>query len=437
MRELAIPQTYVSGANDNDSRLRVIAVQPRGSAEAALQALVIAERGCALGLASLARAQPELAVALYRLIDELDGLAYRHPEQGLLPLAGEPLCQNLPAVWPDADADGAPDADTVAEWLTWFGDDAQRWWGGLSVITDRGHWQLGDPRPVRAILTEATTCRITRQPDAPLVTQLILCRLPGATAEALRQAIAGVRAVRKLEVSLFAEAALDLLQRARAHGQLETQWRPRLEPPPASTQPPLPIAITYVPHPEMPADPYELTGDIDSHNAEVRSLVLLEPLGNAEAALGEALPPRNLPRLLLSVVTLTAPELGQLALRIADHLDGLARLGPTGPVPMAGIILHTALGELLHRPQDDPWGQAATFYRGLWTAVDYHLARVRVETPGGGIWTSHRPVRLCEVLAGQQRCTIAWREEVDGSRGHACLDYPISSELSRRWLRQV
>ena len=92
MRKLAIPQTYVAGASDDDPGLRVIAVQPKGSAEAALQALVIAEPGCALGLASLARAQPELAVALYRLIDELDGLAYRHPEQGLLPLAGEPLC---------------------------------------------------------------------------------------------------------------------------------------------------------------------------------------------------------------------------------------------------------------------------------------------------------------------------------------------------------
>ena len=238
MRKLAIPQTYVSGASDDDPGLRVIAVQPEGSAEAALQALVTAEPGCALGLASLARAQPELAVALYRLIDELDGLAYRHPEQGLLPLAGEPLCQNLPAVWPDADADGAPDLDTVAEWLTWFGDDAQRWWGGLSVTTDRGHWQLGDPRPVRAILTEATTCRITRQPDAPLVTQLILRRLPAATAETLRQAIAGVRAVRKLEASLFAEETLEPAAAGPGHEQLETQLWPRLEPPPVSPQPP-------------------------------------------------------------------------------------------------------------------------------------------------------------------------------------------------------
>ena len=325
----------------------------------------------------------------------------------------------------------------MAEWLTWFGDDAQRWWGRLSVTTDRGHWQLGDPRSVRAILAEATTCRIARQPDAPLVSELILRRLPAATAEALRQAIAGIRAVRELEASLLTEEALDLLQQARAYGQLATQRQPRLEPPPASTQPPLPIAIAYVLHPVMPADPYELTGNIDSHNAEVQSFVLLEPIGNAEAALDEALPRRDLPRLLLGEVTLTAPELGQLALRIADHLDGLARLGPAGPVPMAGIILHTALGELLRRLQDDPWEQAATFYRGLWTVVDHHLARVRVETPAGGIWTSHRPTRLRDVLAGQQRCTIAWREERDGSRGHACLDHPISSELSRRWWRQA
>ena len=104
---------------------------------------------------------------------------------------------------------------------------------------------------------------------------------------------------------------------------------------------------------------------------------------------------------------------------------------------MAGIILHTALGELLRYPQDDPWEQAASFYRGLWMAVGCHLAHVRVETPDGGIWTSSRPMRLREVLAGQECCTIAWREEGDGSRGHACLDYPISSELSRRWLRQA
>ena len=118
-------------------------------------------------------------------------------------------------------------------------------------------------------------------------------------------------------------------------------------------------------------------------------------------------------RRLLDEVTLTAPELGSLALRIADHLDGLALAGKAGlqQVPMAGIVLHTALGELLRYPQDDPWEQAATFYRGLWMAVDYHLARVRVETPASGIWASRRPVRLRDVLAGQERCTIAWLEE--------------------------
>ncbi|MFZ1430549.1 MAG: hypothetical protein WAS21_27735 [Geminicoccaceae bacterium] len=439
MHKLAIPQTYVSGASDDDPRLRVIAVQPRGSAEAALQALVIAERGCALGLASLARAQPELAVTMYRLIDELDGLAYRHPEQGLLPLAGEPLCQNLPAVWPDVGADGAPDPDTVAEWLTWFGDDAQRWWGGLSVTTDRGHWQLGDPRPVRTILAEATTCRITRQPDATQVTELILSRLPAATAEALRQAIAGVRAVHELEAPLFAAEARDLLQQARAHVQLEAQLRPRLEPPPTSTQPRLPIVITHVLHPETPTDADELTGDIQSHNAEVQSFVLLEPIGRVEAALDACVPPGREARRRLDEVALTAPELGSLACRIADHLDGLARTGKAGlePVPMAGIVLHSALGELLRYPHDDLWEQAVTLYRGMWLAVSYHLAGVRVETPDGGIWTSSRPMRLRDVLAGQERCTITRPEEGDGTFGHACLDHPISSELSRRWRRQA
>ena len=237
MYELAIPQVYVSGAGDEEAGPRVIAVRPKGSAGTALQALVIAEPGCALGLASLARAQPELAVVLYQLIGELDGLAYRHPEQDLLPLAGEPLCQNLPAVWPDADDGGAPDLDTVAEWLVWFGDDAQRWWGGLSVTTDHGHWQLGDPRPVWAILTEATTCRITRQPDATLVIELILSRLPAATTNMLRQAIAAVRTVRELATPLFAAETQDLLQQLEAKTQLETQLRVRLKPPPVSPQP--------------------------------------------------------------------------------------------------------------------------------------------------------------------------------------------------------
>ena len=195
MRKLAIAQTYASGSSAEEPDLRVIAVTPAGSAEAALEALVIADPDCALGLAYLAWAQPELAVALYRLIDELDGLAYRHPEQGLLPLAGEPLWQNLPRVSPDAGGDGAPDSAAVAAWLSWFGNHAQRWWGGLTVTTDRGTWQLGDAQPVRAILAGAATCRIIRQPDAALVIDLILDRLAAATAEALRRAIFGVKVV--------------------------------------------------------------------------------------------------------------------------------------------------------------------------------------------------------------------------------------------------
>lgn len=429
MRKLAIPQTYVPGLNDGDPLLRVIAVQPRGSAEAALQALVIAEPGCALGLASLARVQPELAVALYQLIDELDGLAYRHPEQGLLPLAGEPLCQNLPAVWPDAGADGAPDLDTVAEWLTWFGGDAQRWWGGLSVTSDRGHWQLGDLQSVRAILAGATTCRITRQADAPPLIELILRRLPAATASRLRQAIAAIRTVRELATPLRAAETQEQLQQLEANIQLE--------PPPASAQSHLPIDITHVMRLRTPADPYELAGHIDSHGTGAQRFVLLEPIGEATAALDACLPPGSEARWLLDEVALTAPELGQLALRIADHLDGLARTGKTGlqPVPIAGIVLHAALGELLRHPQDDPWEQAVAFYRGLWLAVGQHLASVRVETPNGGIWTSSRWMRLREVLAGQERCTIARSEQDESNGRHACLDLPISEELSRRWRR--
>lgn len=51
----------------------------------------------------------------------------------MVPLVAEPLWQNLPMLWPEAAADGAPDLDTVAEWLVWFGHDAQRWWGGIEV----------------------------------------------------------------------------------------------------------------------------------------------------------------------------------------------------------------------------------------------------------------------------------------------------------------
>lgn len=163
--------------------------------------------------------------------------------------------------------------------------------------------------------------------------------------------------------------------------------------------------------------------------------MLLAPLGEAEAALDACVPPGSEARRLLNEVTLTAPELGQLALRTADHLDGFARTGKAGlePVPVAGIVLHTALSELLRHPQDDPWDQAALLYRGMWMAVCHHLVRVRVETLDGGIWTSSRPVRLRDVLAGQERCTTARPEEAGGTYGHACLDFSISEELSRRW----
>ena len=95
-----------------------------------------------------------------------------------MPLVGKPLWENLPIVWPEAGADGAPDLDTVAEWLVWFGGDAQRWWGGLEVTTDRGTWQLGEGRPVRTILEGATACRITRRPEAAQVISLVLSHGP-------------------------------------------------------------------------------------------------------------------------------------------------------------------------------------------------------------------------------------------------------------------
>ena len=211
--------------------------------------------------------------------------------------------------------------------------------------------------------------------------------------------------------------------------------RTRLAPPPASAQPLARIAITHLLHPDTPANPDELTSDIERHNAEVRSFVLLAPLGDAAAALDEAVPPDSEARRLLGEVALTAPELGELALRIADYLDGLARLGKVGPVPMAGIVLHSVLGELLRQPEDDPWDRAVTVYRGMWKAVGYYLVDVRIETPVGGIWTSSRPVLVLEVLAGQERCTISRPEEGDGTYGHACLDWPISEELARRWRR--
>ena len=90
---------------------------------------------CGRSFAALAAATPHLAAVLCQLIDELDGLAYRHHEEGLLPLAGEPFWNQLPWEWPDADADSRPGFEAVAEWLSWITRDAQELWGGLVVTT--------------------------------------------------------------------------------------------------------------------------------------------------------------------------------------------------------------------------------------------------------------------------------------------------------------
>jgi len=372
MRKLAIPQTYTPAAGDEAPELRVIAVKPMDSVDTALEALLSTDPESAVGLGSLASSHPKLAAVLWQLIDELDGLACRDGEQGLVPLVGKPLWENLPIVWPEAGADDAPDLDTVAEWLVWFGGDAQRWWGGLEVTTDRGTWQLGEARPVRTILEGATACRITRRPEAAEVMSLVLSRLPTPEIAALRQAITAISTVRALEAPLRTGETQALLRSYKGRVELGATVRPRLAPPPASAQPLARIAITHLLHPDTPANPDELTSDIERHNAEVRSFVLLAPLGDAGAALDEAVPPGSEARRLLGEVALTAPELGELALRIADHLDGLARLGKAGPMPMAGIVLHTVLGELLRQPEDDPWDRAVTLYRGMWKAVGYH-----------------------------------------------------------------
>lgn len=64
MRKLPIPQDYEPGSSDEADELRVIAVDPAGSAEAALSRLTLDDPECADGLASLGRAQPELAAVL-------------------------------------------------------------------------------------------------------------------------------------------------------------------------------------------------------------------------------------------------------------------------------------------------------------------------------------------------------------------------------------
>ena len=438
MRKLQIPQTYEPATGDEASDLRVIAVEPAGSDEAAFAALFDLAVECRRSFAALAAATPHLAAVLCQLIDELDGLAYRHHEEGLLPLAGEPFWNQLPWAWPDADADGRPGFEAVAEWLSWITSDAQELWGGLVVTTDRGSWRFGDALPVRTILADASRCRITRQVDAPEVLELILSRLPPEQGELLRQQIAAIREVDALATPLIADEVKDLLRIKRREDELAAAaaTRSRREPPPISRQPLAAIALTPLLHPDTPSDPDELTSEIEHHNTLLQSFRLLQPIDDPAAALDACLPPGSMVRGLLDQVAITAPELHALALNVADHLDGLGRTCERGIVPMAGIVLHDALGELLRSPSDDPWEQAVTFYRGLWLAVGYHLVRVQIETPDGGIWNTSRPPRLREVLAGQSRCTIARPEEIDGY-GHACMDLPISEDLRIRWRSSV
>ena len=438
MRKLHIPQAYEAAVAGEADDLRVIAVEPAGSDEAAFALVFSIAVECRRSFAALAATTPYLAAVLCQLIDELDGLAYRHHEEGLLPLAGEPFWNQLPWAWPDADANGRPGFEAVAEWLSWITSDAQELWGGLVVTTDRGSWRFGDALPVRTILADASRCRITRQVDAPEVLELILSRLPPEQGELLRQHIAAIREVDALATPLIADEVKDLLRIKRREDELAAAaaTRNRREPPPISHQPLAEIALTPLQHPDTPSDPDQLTSEIEHHNTLLRSFRLLQPIDDSAAALDACLPPGSMVRGLLDQVAVTAPELHALALRIADHLDGLGCTCERGIVPMAGIVLHDALGELLRYPGDDPWEQAVTFYRGLWLAVGYHLVRVQIETPDGGIWNTSRPPRLREVLAGQGRCTIARLKEIDGY-GHACMDLPISEDLRIRWRSSV
>ena len=437
MRKLQIPQSYQPAATNEPTDLRVIAVRPAGSDEAAFNSVIGIARESRDSFAALAEAAPHLAAVLSRLIDELDGLAYRSLDQGLLPLAGAPLWDQMP--WqPPVETDGQPKPDGVAEWLNWVTRDAQELWSGLVVTTNRGSWRFGDPQLVRAILADARECRITRQADAPEVLGLILSRLPQETGEQLRQQIAAIEAVNALATPLIADEVKELVRLARREDELEAAAaaRNRREPVPVSRQPLAAITLTPLLHPDTPSDPDELTSEIEHHNTLLQSFRLLQPIDDPPAALDACLPPGSTARGLLDHVAATAPELHALALHIADHLDGLGHTCDRGIVPMAGIVLHDALGELLRSPSDDPWEQAVTFYRGLWLAVGYHLVRVQIETPDGGIWNTSRPPRLREVLAGQGRCTIARLKEIDGY-GHACMDLPISEDLRIRWRSSV
>ena len=96
MRKLHIPQTYEPATSEEASDLRVIAVEPAGSDEAAFASVFDIAVECGRSFAALAAATPHLAAVLCQLIDQLDGLAYRHHEEGLLPLAGEPLWNQMP-----------------------------------------------------------------------------------------------------------------------------------------------------------------------------------------------------------------------------------------------------------------------------------------------------------------------------------------------------
>lgn len=182
MRPLPPCQDYEPEWCRENVELRVIAVEPAGSRDAAIRQLIRTDPELGKGLATLRRARPDVAGVLEQLVDELDGLAYRHPRRGLLPLAREPLWHYLVSIRSLAtDGDAIPD---LTAWLTRLGADADYWWGGLTVITDQGFWQLGDHRPVRERLADAAQCHIARRSPSVDVISLILDRLAPGAAEA-------------------------------------------------------------------------------------------------------------------------------------------------------------------------------------------------------------------------------------------------------------
>ncbi len=431
MRKLEVPQTYTPAPSDKDADPPVIAVQPAGSAKAAFATVISLDSIMAASFAHLAATAPALAEVLCQLIDELDGLGYRNAD-GLMPLAGPPFWDSLPFEWPDADAAGRPSLDAVAEWLHDLDDDAQAWWGGLEVTTDRGYWQLGDPRPVRAVLAGAATCQLTQCHAAAKVTDLILSRLPKAQSQELRQRIADVQAVNRLAAPRIDKEVNETFAQFAYVQELgdDTIVPPLL--PPDSARPRLPITIDYLLYQDTPANTAALTGATRTHHEELQRFVLLTPLDSANAALDEAVPPESDARYLLDGVVLADRELASPVLRIADHLDGLARMTMMGPIPMLGIILHAVLSRLVRSGKTQPWDQVAAFEQGLRTTFFHHLLCVRVETPSGGTWTAGGSVRLGDVLAGQKCCTISRPEEPYRMIGHAGLDWRIAEDLFRR-----